>query len=325
MNNYKDLIARFSDVKILVVGDVMLDRYWRGSVNRISPEAPVPVVRLEKTSLSAGGAANVAANIAGLGAKPFLVGTIGDDFEGKSLAEILRKQGICSDFLVTAAEKPTIVKTRIVAQSQHVVRIDQEEISFPTEEHEENIWKLIEKIFDEVQLILISDYAKGLLKENLLSRLITKAKDKSKKILVDPKGKNFSKYRKATMLTPNKREAMEAVGHRAVDEDELDEIGIELLEMLELESLLITKGEHGMSLFQRGLEPLHLNSLARKVYDVTGAGDTVISTLAVALGAGADLPDAAKIANIAAGLVVEEVGTTVITKEKLIENLNNFS
>jgi rfaE bifunctional protein kinase chain/domain len=325
VKKFTDLIARFSDVKILVVGDVMLDRYWRGSVERISPEAPVPVVRLEKTSLSAGGAANVAANIAGLGATPFLVGAIGDDYEGKALAEILQKQGICSDFLVTAAEKPTIVKTRIVAQSQHVVRIDQEEIAFPNKEHEENICALIEKLFDEIDLVLISDYAKGLLTENILARLITSGRGRNKKVLIDPKGKNFSKYRNASMLTPNKREAMEAVGHRAVNEDELDEIGFELMEMLDLESLLITKGEQGMSLFQRGIEPFHLNSLARKVFDVTGAGDTVISTLAVALGASADLPSAAEISNIAAGLVVEEIGTTVITREKLTEHLQQFS
>jgi rfaE bifunctional protein kinase chain/domain len=321
VKKFTDLIARFSDVKIMVVGDVMLDRYWRGSVNRISPEAPVPVVRLEETSLSAGGAANVAANIAGLGAKAYLVGVVGDDYEGKALAQILQNQGIGADFLVTAAEKPTIVKTRVVAQSQHVVRIDQEEIASPNKEHEENIWSLIEKIFDEIDLVLISDYAKGLLTKNLLKRLITSGRERNKKILVDPKGKDFSKYRSATILTPNRREAMEAAGHRAVNEDELDEIGIELMEMHDFDSLLITKGEHGMSLFQRGAEPFHLNSLARKVYDVTGAGDTVISTLAVALGAGADLPSAAKISNIAAGLVVEEIGTTVITREKLIEHL----
>lgn len=319
--DFKSLIKRFSKVKILVVGDVMLDRYWWGSVERISPEAPVPVVRLEKTSEAAGGAANVAANIAGLGAKPYLIGIIGNDSEGRLLKGELEKQNVPAEFLVKLEGKPTIVKTRIVAHNQHVVRIDREESENLGKNQEEKLWKKFEPLLEETDLVLISDYAKGVLTENLLLRLITQANEKNKKVFVDPKGKDFSKYRNATILTPNKREAIDADKFTEGEKADLDKVGEDLINSLNLESMLITKGDKGMSLYRRKQKPIHLNSLARKVYDVTGAGDTVISSLAVAYAAGASLEEAAEIANVAAGLVVEEVGTTIITREKLIEHL----
>lgn len=323
MENPQKLIARFSEVKILIIGDVMLDRYWWGSVSRISPEAPVPVVQLEKTSLVPGGAANVAVNVAALGANPRLIGIIGDDAEGKYLAATLAKSNISPDLLLAFEDRPTTVKTRIVAHNQHVVRIDNEKTNFLLAEQEETLWRTIESELDKTDLILISDYAKGLLSKSLLSGLITKAKENNKYILIDPKGKDYTKYAGATLLTPNRREAREACNfeeHQAVDDISL--AGETLISQLGLEALLITQGEHGMTLFQNGEKPVHFQTKARTVYDVTGAGDTVIATLAVALAAGANLLQAAELSNISAGLVVEEVGTTTINQKKLLEALN---
>lgn len=302
----------FSKVKVLVFGDIMLDRYWWGSVSRISPEAPVPVVRLDKTTLIAGGAANVAANVAGLGAEPFLVGVIGNDEEGKCFPSILAESNISADFLVEAKNRPTTVKTRVVAHSQQIVRLDRETNEDLSSEDEILIWGKIESVLEEIQIIIISDYAKGILTESLLARLIRTAKSKNTKVLVDPKGKNYLKYKGATLLTPNKKEAAEACKLEENGKNLVEVAGKQLIAEIETESILITKGEDGMTLFEKNKKPLNLKALARDVYDVTGAGDTVIATLAVALGAGASTAKAAELANIAAGLVVEQIGTTAI-------------
>jgi len=314
------ITENFSKVKVLIVGDIMLDRYWWGSVSRISPEAPVPVVTLDKTSLLPGGAANVAANIAGLGAKPYLVGVVGEDREAKIFYEVLREANISSSYLVPLKYRQTTVKTRIVAHNQHVVRIDQESTRVLSKEEEQVIFKKIETIIDEVNIVIISDYAKGLITEKLAERLITKAVSLQKKILVDPKGKNYSKYRGATLLTPNQKEAIQATNLDDDEENSIEKSGNILLESLSVEALLITRGEKGMTLFQKNKEIAHMKAFARKVYDVTGAGDTVIAVLAVMLASGADFKEAARIANISAGLVVEQIGTTAIS----LENLRNI-
>ncbi|HSK70146.1 MAG TPA: D-glycero-beta-D-manno-heptose-7-phosphate kinase [Pyrinomonadaceae bacterium] len=317
MSKLLSIINNFPKVKVLIVGDVMLDRYWWGSVRRISPEAPVPVVNLQKTSLAAGGAANVAANVAGLGAEPILVGAIGEDEEAALFSRVLEEANVSGENLVRLKNRSTTIKTRIVAHSQHVVRIDQEHAQNLDFEEENLVWNKIEEVFEKVSVIVLSDYAKGILTENLISRLISKGKENKKLILVDPKGKNYKKYRGATILTPNKKEAAQASGLEENGQDLVEKAGKLLLEENELEALLITQGEEGMTLFQKNQNPLHLTALARKVYDVTGAGDTVIAGLGVAAGAEASLAEAAEIANIAAGLVVEEIGTTVINAKKL--------
>jgi len=311
------ITENFSKVKVLIVGDIMLDRYWWGNVSRISPEAPVPVVTLDKTSLLAGGAANVAANVAGLGAKPYLVGIIGEDAEAEMLSEVLLEANISTSFLIPLKNYQTTVKTRIVAHNQHVVRIDQENTRDLSREEEQVIFKKIETVIDEIDIFIISDYAKGLISENLVKRLITKTVSKQKKILVDPKGKNYSKYKGATLLTPNQREAVQATNLEEHEKDSVEKAGNILLESLLVEALLITRGEKGMMLFQKNKEIEHLRALARKVYDVTGAGDTVIASLAVMLASGANFREAANIANISAGLVVEQIGTTAISLETL--------
>jgi len=299
----------------------MLDRYWWGSVSRISPEAPVPVVRLERTSVAAGGAANVAANVVGLGAETFLVGIVGDDSEAKTLAEILETSKISPDYLISLNNRQTSVKTRIIAHSQQVVRLDQENTTAISELEAENILEKIEKVFKESDIVIISDYAKGFLVENLLSRLITKCHTEKKKILVDPKGKDYTKYKGATLLTPNQKEATDACGLEESEKNGVEIAGKTLLENISTESVLITQGEKGMTLFQNDGEIQRFDALARKVYDVTGAGDTVIAVLAVAIGAGLDFFEASRLANIAAGLVVEQIGTTAINREMLVNAL----
>lgn len=295
----------------------MLDRYWWGSVSRISPEAPVPVVKLERTSVAAGGAANVAANVVGLGAETFLIGIVGNDAEATILAEILNNSNISAQYLISLENRQTSVKTRIIAHSQQVVRLDQENTTPITEIEAENIFEKIEQTFEEADIVIISDYAKGLLVENLLSRLITKCNSRKKKILVDPKGKDYTKYKGATLLTPNQKEATEACGLEEGELNVVEKAGKTLQKNISTESVLITQGEKGMTLFQNDGETYRFDALARKVYDVTGAGDTVIAALAVAIGAGLNFFEAAKLANIAAGLVVEQIGTTAITKEML--------
>jgi rfaE bifunctional protein kinase chain/domain len=315
--NIKELSEKFSKVKVLIVGDVMLDRYWWGSVSRISPEAPVPVVKLDKTSVAAGGAANVAANVVGLGAETFLVGIVGDDSEAEVLKNILAKSNISSKHLISLKNHQTTVKTRIVAHSQHVVRLDQENTHPINESDESRIYKVTENLIANADVVIISDYAKGLLSDILLSRLITMCRENDKKILVDPKGKDYTKYRDANLLTPNRKEAVEACNLEENEKDLIEKAGTMLLDKISTEAILITQGEKGMTLFQKEGKSHNYNALARKVYDVTGAGDTVIATLAVAIGAGLDYFEAANLANVAAGLVVEQIGTTSITNVML--------
>ena len=337
MPNYDKIIDNFPDVKVLVIGDVMLDRYLWGSVKRISPEAPVPIVKVEKTSLVLGGAANVAANITGLGGKAILIGVTGDDAEADALGELLEKSEISSESLMRVKNRPTTIKTRIVAHNQHVVRIDRETNESLAKEVADEIFHKIENLKREFSIVVVSDYAKGVLTDNLLSRLIKFGKSENKMILIDPKGNDFSKYKGATLLTPNQREASEACGL----DDNIEELAEELveksaeklakelvenagkllLEKLSLAALLITRGEKGMTILQKGKETSYLKATARKVYDVTGAGDTVIAAMAVALGSGVDFRQAAEFANLAAGLAVEKVGTTIIKRQMIEEHL----
>ena len=312
-----EIIDSFNRVRVMVVGDVMLDRYWWGSVHRISPEAPVPVVRLDRSTLSAGGAANVAANITGLSGSPVLVGLIGDDEAGRDLPKVLQDAGVSAERLLTISDRPTTVKTRIVAHNQHVVRIDQEDVSSISEEESTRITEEILKHLPEAHVLVFSDYAKGLLAPRLLQHVIGDARRQNIPVLVDPKGRDYARYSGATMLTPNRIEAAEACGLDMSDQASTELAGEQLLSRFESAAVLITQGEDGMTLFRPGQKALHLEAFARDVYDVTGAGDTVISTLSLALGAGADLASAAKLANMAAGLAVEQVGTTVITFELL--------
>lgn len=315
------MIEKFAGVRVLVVGDLMLDRYLSGSVERISPEAPVPILRVRSRHSVAGGAANVAANVKGLGAKVTLVGAVGDDEAGEELLRALDANGTGSGEAVCFRNRPTTVKTRLVANHQQVARFDSEEDSPLSEEDEEVILERASVLAENADVAILSDYAKGVVGERLSMRLITKMRSIGKPILVDPKGKAYGKYKGATLITPNEREAIEASSNGTGRPLSLEEIGSLLVGNLELEGLLITQGDKGMTLFRNDRPPEHLPAHERNVYDVTGAGDTVIATLAVAIGAGADLLESSRLANLAAGAVVERLGTSAVTAGDLRKEL----
>jgi rfaE bifunctional protein kinase chain/domain len=319
LRNLSKIIENAPNVTALVVGDVMLDRYLWGTVNRISPEAPVPIVNINKTSVVLGGAANVAANVAGLGAKTILFGITGNDTEAKILASSLEKINISSEHLFKSDERQTTIKTRLVAHNQHVVRFDQEKCETLTKVESEEIFQKVNRILDFVTIVIISDYAKGFLTSDFLTRLITLARSKNKYILVDPKGKDFAKYKGVNALTPNRKEAAEATNIEESRSDLIEMSGKKLIKDLSLDVLMITQGEKGITILRRNEENFHFEARARNVYDVTGAGDTVIASFAVAIGADANYVEAAEFANISAGLVVEQLGTTAINVE-MIQN-----
>jgi D-beta-D-heptose 7-phosphate kinase/D-beta-D-heptose 1-phosphate adenosyltransferase len=307
----------FVNTKILVVGDVMLDRYLWGDVARISPEAPVPIVRLRSETQAPGGAANVAANIEGLGATAVLIGCVGNDRDAGAVEMVLAESGVNSAKLVRCDSRQTTVKTRIIAHHQQITRVDQETIDPLTESEKAELLLAIRELAAQVTAIVLSDYAKGVLDEEVVRATIAIAKTADIPVIVDPKGRDYMKYRGAKLLTPNRKEAIEACRLDDEKPDVVDVAGAQLLAENDVEAILITQGEEGMSLFTRSGEKLRLRASARDVYDVTGAGDTVIATLAVALAAGCDIQTAARLANAAAGIVVEQVGTTPIKLESL--------
>ncbi|MDH3001348.1 bifunctional heptose 7-phosphate kinase/heptose 1-phosphate adenyltransferase [Chelonobacter oris] len=303
--------TQFKQAKVLVLGDVMLDRYWFGATNRISPEAPVPVVRVQNNEERAGGAANVAMNIAALNVAVKLVGLIGQDEPGQALAKMLRQQRIGCDF-VALKTHPTITKLRILSRHQQLLRLDFEE-NF----HDVQSAVLLEKLQQSVTeygALILSDYGKGTL--NDVQKMIQIARRAGVPVLIDPKGTDFERYRGATLLTPNLSE-FEAVVGQCIDERMLLEKGLKLIADYELEALLVTRSEKGMTLLRPNAEPFHLPTEAKEVFDVTGAGDTVISVLATALADGRSLEEACYLANVAAGIVVAKLGTSTVTPVEL--------
>jgi D-beta-D-heptose 7-phosphate kinase/D-beta-D-heptose 1-phosphate adenosyltransferase len=271
--------------------------------------------------MTAGGAANVAMNIAGLGAKPLLVGTVGNDNDAKILTDYLTSCKISCDHLVKS-ERPTSVKTRIVAHSQHVVRVDREEAVPLSKQGESEISHSIDRAIGSANIVVLSDYAKGTLTNTVLRSAIDAAARKNVPVLVDPKGKDFSKYHGVSVLTPNRREALEAC---RLDDNQINVVtvaGNRLVTELDLDAVVITEGDKGMKLFEKGKEPVNFKAVAHDIYDVTGAGDTVIACLAVALAAGLPQYEAVQLANLAAGLVVEQVGTTAVSIMDLIQKVN---
>lgn len=303
-------MPRFDQGSVLVVGDVMLDRYWQGNADRVSPEAPVPVVNVQAVDDRPGGASNVAMNIAALGAAADLAGLVGQDDAAQSLRDSLHSVGVNCLFSVVA-DKPTITKLRVVSRQQQLLRMDFEK-PFSASDSE----ALSQNIsLDDVNVLLLSDYAKGSLQH--CQDLISKARQKNIPVLVDPKGHDFERYRGATLLTPNLSEFEAVVGH-CQNETELLSKGQKLLQDLNLQALLITRGEQGMTLLQANIDgEFHLPAKAREVFDVTGAGDTVIAVLAASLAAGSELPMAVALANVAAGMVVAKLGTATISAPEL--------
>jgi D-beta-D-heptose 7-phosphate kinase/D-beta-D-heptose 1-phosphate adenosyltransferase len=304
-------IPDFTKARILVAGDLMLDRYWHGTTSRISPEAPVPVVGISEVEERAGGAGNVALNITALGGQSRLLSLTGNDEPASVLKSLLEKNNIDCHF-VTVEGSSTVTKLRIISRQQQLIRLDFED-GFVNSDS-----RAIEEAFsqqlDQIDVVILSDYGKGTLDD--VNRLILMAREKGQPVLVDPKGTDFNRYRNASVITPNLSE-FEAVCGPCEDEAMLVEKGMAALAEYDLTALLITRGEHGMTLLHRDAEPFHLPTHAREVFDVTGAGDTVIATLAAGLAAGLDYPDATRLANHAAGVVVGKLGTATVTTREL--------
>jgi rfaE bifunctional protein kinase chain/domain len=309
MNTVTDF-SRFDAARILVVGDVMLDRYWFGDVNRISPEAPVPVVRVERREERLGGAANVARNIATLGATVGLLGVVGKDEAGTVVDGMLADLGI-ANYLNRDPAISTIIKLRVIGRQQQLLRVDFEEA--PTDTVLRDKLTQYGTLIDNYEVIVLSDYAKGSLVN--VAQMIAMAKQHGKRVLVDPKGEDFSPYKGVSLLTPNKSEMTRIVGSWKT-EQELTRKAHALMQALELEALLLTRSEEGMTLFS-GTDIVNIPAQAREVYDVSGAGDTVIATLAVMLGAGFPLVDAVQMANRAGGIVVGKLGTATVSRDEL--------
>jgi D-beta-D-heptose 7-phosphate kinase/D-beta-D-heptose 1-phosphate adenosyltransferase len=317
MNKLVLSLPDYSQAHVLVVGDLMLDRYWHGSTSRISPEAPVPVVHVGDNEERPGGAANVALNIAALGAKVTLMGVVGEDEAGKALQSRLENAKVDCDFLRIAGID-TITKLRVISRHQQLIRLDFEQ-SLGDFDQAPLLTKY-RAMLQNVSAIILSDYGKGTLSD--VETLITLAREQNVPVLVDPKGTDFDKYRGASVITPNYGEFTTVMGECA-DEEEIVAKGKALLGQLDLEKMLVTRGEHGMSLIDREIAPLHLPTHAREVFDVTGAGDTVISVLGASLGCDTSWEESTALANLAAGIVVGKLGTAAITESELRLALKN--
>ena len=315
----KTTLPDFSTARVLVVGDVMLDQYWHGNSQRISPEAPVPVVHIKQNELRAGGASNVALNISSLGATVQLLGFTGDDDNAKKLAALLSHQRLVCHFL-NCPDLDTTLKLRVIAQHQQMIRVDFED-SFAAID-KTALTQQFQHLLTQTDVVILSDYNKGTLSD--IQPLIKAANDAQKPIIIDPKGTQFEKYRGATLITPNKSEFEAIVGHCRTETDFVSK-GEALRTRFDWDALLVTRGEEGMSLFQKGKAPLHLPTYAREVFDVTGAGDTVIGTLAAALAAKADLAIAVSLANVAAGLVVRKLGTATTSVAEIQTALHTLA
>lgn len=316
-SSLKRYLSRFRRVRLLVVGDLMLDHYIWGKVNRISPEAPVPVVNVTSESLLLGGAANVANNVLSLGGRVELCGVIGPDDAGRKFLHALSQAGLGADGIVVEKGRQTTKKTRIIAHSQQVVRFDREQREKISKESQQRLSDFIQDRIKSVDGIIVSDYAKGVIASNLMQGLMTLTRRNGISVIVDPKVSHFDLYQGSTVVTPNHLEAAQASGIETDGGDGLITAGKMLLKRLGSEAVLITRGEHGMSLFERRGTVTHIPTMAKAVFDVTGAGDTVNSTLGLALAAGAQMREAAVLSNLAAGIVVGIVGTATVNREAL--------
>lgn len=321
VKGYLKLIERFVKTKILVVGDLMVDRFILGRVNRISPEAPVPVVEVKEIVSSAGGAGNVVMNLAALGCQVSCCGVLGNDEAGKNLLRQFQKAKIQVAGIKADAFRPTTVKTRVIAEHQQIVRFDEEQ-KVPLPPHLQNeIENFLREQVQRSDGVLLSDYGKGVITKKIIQSAIQISKKHGKPICVDPKVEHFQMYQGVTCITPNLAEAMGGMQRvRCEGRDGVRELGLEILRKLKCRSVLITQGEEGMTLFEKN-RTTHIPTKAKEVFDVTGAGDTVIAVLCLAIASGATLPEAARLANLAAGIVVGKLGTATVTPSELREAL----
>lgn len=316
----RDIVEALHGKRVLIVGDVMLDEYVWGEVRRISPEAPVPVVTIQQRTYRPGGAGNVAANIASLGGTPVLIGVVGQDSMGSQLELALSEMKMeTADILIPLSDRPTTVKSRVVAHNQQILRLDTETNLPISEQVEDAILAWAGQHVGRVDVCVISDYAKGMMTDRVCRGIIEKAIDHRVPIVVDPKGHDYRKYAGATVVTPNIHEAIDDYDGSRTTNLDLDQRVAHLLGLLAGASILVTQGAQGMSLYRHGRHTIHIPANARNVFDVTGAGDTVVGTLALALAAGASLEQAACLANFAAGVVVGKLGTAIVARDELLE------
>lgn len=314
-----DIFSQVQNRFVAVIGDVMLDRYIWGSVTRISPEAPVPVVDVLRESNHLGGASNVALNIRSLGAVPVLFGVVGSDTNATALRGIFERERILTDFLIEDGSRPTTVKTRIIAGSQHVARIDYEDRQLVGEDTMRRLLDRLESHLGSINIIILQDYNKGVIGPELIRRVIDMAQRRGIPVLVDPKYHNFFEYKGVTVFKPNRKETEDALKLRLSDEASFIDAARALRQRLDCEHVLLTLGEKGMLLLRNDDSVIRVPTKARKVADVSGAGDTVIATLAVSMAGGADILEAAHIANFAGGLVCEEMGIVPVDRDLLYE------
>jgi len=317
----KDLEKKFIGKKIAVIGDMMLDGYYWGDVKRISPEAPVPVLEVEEEFFRFGGAANVALNISTLGGIPVPVGVIGYDNFGTIFTSLLNDFEIMNDGILIDESRPTTTKTRVIADNQHVVRIDKESKKYVSKAIEKKIYNFVKSKIKEIDGIILQDYNKGVLTKSLITDLIELANRNKKLVTVDPKFENFMSYKNATVFKPNRKEAETKLGVKIKSSEDISTAGKKLMDELKSKYLLLTLGEQGIAIFEKGKPVERMETKARKVADVSGAGDTVISTLTMALAAGADIIEGSYLANYAGGLVCEEVGIVPIERKKLFDTV----
>jgi D-beta-D-heptose 7-phosphate kinase/D-beta-D-heptose 1-phosphate adenosyltransferase len=315
------IAGEFADKRIIVLGDLMLDEFIWGRVRRISPEAPVPVVEVERQTLALGGAGNVVSNLVALGARPAPLGVVGDDADAERMRSAFARLGVGTAGLVTDRARTTTLKTRIIAHNQQVVRADRESRASVAAEIEDKIVAQFQRELESADAVVVSDYNKGLLTARVLAGALTAAHGRGLTVCLDPKMRSFANYQPVTVITPNHQEAAEAAGIAIEDDASLMAAGQRLLEAIECQAVLITRGEEGMTLFTDGGAITHIPAVAREVYDVTGAGDTVIATLALSLAANASFEEAARLANHAAGVVVGKVGTAVLTRDELLATI----
>jgi D-glycero-beta-D-manno-heptose-7-phosphate kinase len=323
-NRLKELLAKFRSKRIAVVGDVMVDKYLWGTVARISPEAPVPIVEVEKETERLGGAANVANNVKSLGGWPLLIGVVGDDANGTLLTKLLSGQECPIDGIVRDASRPTTIKTRVIAHNQHVVRIDNEQKRDISPAVQEQILSVLRSTIASLDGIILEDYNKGVIVAPLIHQIIEMAREHGKIVTVDPKFQNFFEYKNASVFKPNRKEVEEALGMKLTSDERVHEAAVLLKKKLNAENVLITLGEQGMSLLDNQNSLLHLPTRARHVADVSGAGDTVIATLTMALASGASIQESASLANFAGGVVCGEVGIVPIMPDALLSRVLSY-
>ena len=321
MRELESILERFQQARILIVGDLILDQYIWGEVNRISPEAPIPVVEVTRESYSLGGAANVANNVRALGARAEVCGVVGDDGNGRMMMASLGERGIGTRAVITDPSRRTTLKTRVVAHKQQVVRVDREDARPVEIRLVEQMQARIQDLVPALDAVIIEDYGKGVIQPDLLQTIVPLAREAGMVVTVDPKKDHFAHYRGVSAITPNRAEAQDASGIRITDTASLYAAGRKLLDKVACRSVLIKLGDRGVCLFESDKPPLELPARAQEVYDVSGAGDTVIAVFTTALVAGATPGQAAALSNVAGGLVVEKLGTATVSREELRRRL----